>query len=134
LRAAPGARYQHGMTHQEIPRDELHATLRARGEVDSELEPHLVDSFLDRIERSIDTRADARIEARLRAHGALRSPQQERNSGPAASTVVLALGSIGCGIGATGAASALGDVTGFLVAVTAWLSIAAINIAHALRR
>src|SRR6201999_359909 len=94
LRAATGARYQHGMAHQEIPRDELHATLRARGEGGSELEPHLVDSFLDRIERSIDTRADARIEARLRAHDALRSPQQERNSGPAASTVVLALGSI----------------------------------------
>jgi hypothetical protein len=121
------------MADPEIPRDELHATLRARTEVGRELEPHLIDSFLDRIERSIDARADARIEARLRARGALGASRQDRG-GPAASTVVLALGSFGCGIGATGAASALGDVTGFLTAVTAWLAIAAINVAHALRR
>jgi hypothetical protein len=121
------------MGDPEIPRDELQATLRARTEVDRELEPHLVDSFLDRIERSIDARADARIEARLRAYGALRPARHERG-GPSASTVVLALGSMAFGVGATGAASALGDVMGFLVAATAWLAIAAINVAHALRR
>jgi len=121
------------MADPEIPRDELHATLRARTEVGRELEPHLIDTFLDRIERSIDARADARIEARLRAYGAARSAPAERG-GPSASAVVLALGSMALGVGATGAASALGDVMGFLVAATAWVAIAAINVAHALRR
>jgi hypothetical protein len=121
------------MADPEIPRDELHATLRARTEVGRELEPHLINTFLDRIERSIDARADARIEARLRAYGAARSAPAER-AGPSASAVVLALGSMAFGVGATGAASALGDVMGFLVAATAWVAIAAINVAHALRR
>jgi hypothetical protein len=121
------------MADPEIPRDELEATLRARAEVGRELEPHLIDSFLDRIERSIDARADARIEARLRAHGALGATRQER-AGPAASTVVLALGSMAFGVGATGAASAFGDLMGFLASLAVWAAIALINVAHALRR
>jgi hypothetical protein len=121
------------MADPEIPRDELQATLRARTEVGRELEPHLIDSFLDRIERSIDARADARIEARLRAHGELGAPRQDRG-GPAGSTVALALGSMAFGVGATGAASAFGDVMGFLAAAVVWAAIAAINVAHALRR
>jgi hypothetical protein len=121
------------MAEPEIPRDELQATLRARTEVGRELEPHLIDSFLDRIERSIDARADARIEARLRAHGGLGTARQDR-PGPAASTVALALGSMAFGVGATGAASAFGDVMGFLAAAVVWAAIAAINVAHAVRR
>jgi hypothetical protein len=38
------------------------------------------------------------------------------------------------GVGATGAASAFGDVMGFLAAAVVWAAIAAINVAHALRR
>jgi hypothetical protein len=121
------------MADPEIPRDELQATLRARTEVGRELEPHLIDTFLDRIERSIDARAEARIEARLRAHGGLRAVQPARG-GPPASTVVLALGSMAFGVGATGAASAFGDVMGFLAAAVVWAAIAVINVAHALRR
>jgi hypothetical protein len=119
------------MPDPEISREELQAALRARGELGRDLEPHLIDTFLDRVERSIDARADARIEARLRAHGALGARER---TGPSAATVLLALGSMGCGIGATGAATALGDVMGFLAAVTAWAAIAVINVAHALRR
>jgi hypothetical protein len=133
LRGAAAARYQRSMADPEIPRDELQATLRARTEVDRELEAHLVDAFLDRVERSIDARADARIEARLRAHGAAHAREPTR-PGPSGTSVLLALGSIAFGIGATGAASAFGDVMGFLAAVTVWLAIAAINVAHALRR
>jgi hypothetical protein len=121
------------MPDPEIPRDELQAALRARTELGRDLEPHLIDTFLDRVERAIDARADARIEARLRAHGAQREPQRER-PGPSGTSVLLALGSMGFGIGATGAATALGDVMGFLAAVTAWAAIAVINVAHALRR
>lgn len=122
------------MADPEIPRDELQATLRARTEVGRELEPHLIDTFLDRIERSIDARADARIEARLRAYGALGATRERPSPGPSGTTVVLALGSMALGVGATGAATAFGDVTGFLAAVAVWTAIAAINVAHALRR
>ena len=122
------------MADPEIPRDELQATLRARSEVGRELEPHLIDSFLDRIERSIDARADARIEARLRAYGGLGAARERPNPGPSGTTVLLALGSMAFGVGATGAATAFGDLMGFLAAVAVWTAIAAINVAHALRR
>lgn len=122
------------MPSPELPRDELEAALRARGELDRELEPHVIDSFLDRVERSIDARVDARIDARIAAHAPERRPQDDRSSGPGAGSVILGLGSIGCGIGATGAATGMGGTEGFLVAVVAWLAIAAINVAQALRR
>jgi hypothetical protein len=105
---------------------------RARSELDRELEQHVIDSFLDRIERSIDARVDARIDARMAAR--MKEQPQKQESGPSFGSVVLALGSIGCGIGATGAATGMGGSEGFLVAVIAWLAIAAINVANAVHR
>jgi hypothetical protein len=122
------------MPTPELPRDELEAALRARGELDRELEPHVIDSFLDRVERAIDARVDARIDARLQQRVKAEVARQEPSSGPGAGSVVLALGSIGCGIGVTGAATGMGGVEGFIVAVVAWIAIGAINVAHALRR
>jgi hypothetical protein len=119
------------MAVPEIPRDELQAALHARGELDRELEPHVIETFLDRVERTIDARVDARIEARLRVY----APEHRRS--PTTSsfwTVTLALGSMSLGVGATGAASALEDPFSFLVSVTAWIAIAVINLAHAPRR
>jgi hypothetical protein len=121
------------MPDPQIPREELQAALDARSELGRDLEPHLIDTFLDRVERSIDARADARIEARLRAHGAL-GARERTNPGPSGTTVLLALGSMAFGVGATGAATAFGDVMGFLAAVAVWAAIAVINVAHALRR
>jgi hypothetical protein len=122
------------MPSPELPRDELEAALRARGELDRELEPHVIDSFLDRVERSIDARVDARIDARMAARGPARRPADEGSSGPGTGSVILGLGSIGCGIGVTGAATGMGGTEGFLVAIVAWLAIALINIANAVRR
>ena len=118
------------MSTPELPRDELEAAFRARRELDRELEPHVIDTFLDRVERSIDARVDARVEARMRA----RPPESRRSGGTSFGSVVLALGSIGMGIGATGAATGMGELEGFLVAVIAWIAIGAINVAYALRR
>jgi hypothetical protein len=115
----------------EIPRDELHAAVRARGELDRELEPHLIETFLDRVERTIDARVDARIDARMKAYG----HDRQRSKGMSSFwTVALALGSMALGIGAIGAASALDDPFSFLVGVTAWIAIAVINLAHVPRR
>jgi hypothetical protein len=121
------------MSTPELPRDELEAALRARSELDRDLDPHVIDSFLNRVERSIDARVDARIDARLAAR--MRSEaDQHRPSGPSAGSVVLALGSMGFGIGATGAATGMGGTEGFLVAIVAWVAIGLINVAYAVRR
>ncbi len=48
--------------------------------------------------------------------------------------MILGPGSIGCGIGVTAAATGMGGTEGFLVAILAWLAIALINIANAVRR
>ena len=115
----------------EIPRDELQAALRARGELDRELEPHVIDAFLDRVERSIDARVDARVEARIRASVPERASDRPRSGG---GSIFLALGSIGLGIGATGAANGMGGSEGVIVAIVAWVAIALINIANAVHR
>jgi hypothetical protein len=121
-----------GMAEPEIPRDELQAALRARGELDRELEPHVIDAFLDRVERSIDARVDARVEARIRASVPERASDRPRTGG--GGSIFLALGSIGLGIGATGAANGMGGSEGVIVAIVAWIAIALINIANAVHR
>jgi hypothetical protein len=121
------------MPDPQIPREELQAALDARSELGRDLEPHLIDTFLDRVERSLDARVVARMEARLRALGAL-GARERASPGPSGTTVLLALGSMAFGVGATGAATAFGDVMGFLAAVAVWTAIAVINVAHALRR
>lgn len=45
-------------------RDELQAAIAARREVGEELEPHVIDAFVERIERRIDERMRERAPAR----------------------------------------------------------------------
>ena len=47
-----------------VPREELKATLEARRELGAELEPQLVESFLDKIDRGLDERIDAKLAGR----------------------------------------------------------------------
>ena len=44
------------MSEDLVPRDELQATIAARKELDADIEPALVDSFVERIERRIAAR------------------------------------------------------------------------------
>ena len=46
----------------------------------------------------------------------------------------VALGSIGMGVLATASADGLGDLGGTIATVAAWLAIAVVNVAHALRQ
>jgi hypothetical protein len=50
---------------EEQTKHELEATLAARRELGPEHETHLIDGFLDRIEREIDRRVDERVAARV---------------------------------------------------------------------
>jgi hypothetical protein len=94
-----------------LPREELEAALEARRELGREREPEVVDSFLARIERQIDARADARLGRRGRP-------------GTDWGFVLLAIASLGIGIGVTG--TALGTDHAWVAAV-AWLAIVLVN-------
>ena len=45
------------MSEDVVPRDELRAVIEARKEVDEDLEPALVDAFVERIERGLEQRS-----------------------------------------------------------------------------
>jgi hypothetical protein len=107
------------MPEPTVDRHDLETALEARRELGPEYEPQVVDSFLERIERRLDERVGAQRPS-------------ERRPIP----LLLPLGSLGIGIGATGAAlgPTNGGAGGIIVAIIAWLAIAIVNVAYALRR
>ncbi len=119
LEPAVQAAYNSLVSAGEIPREELTSALEARRELGPELEPHLVDGFLERVGTAIDRRVDARLEERT-----------ERQA-PGPIHLGLPLGSIALGIPVTGAA---GSTVGLAGVIVAWIAIALINVAYALRR
>jgi hypothetical protein len=107
------------MPEPTVDRHEVETALESRRELGPEYEPQVIDSFVDRIER--------RVEERLRE----RRPSERRPI-----PLLLPLGSLGIGIGATGAAlgPTNGSGGGIVVAIIAWLAIMIVNVAYALRR
>jgi hypothetical protein len=102
-----------------VLKQELQAAMEARKELGDDMEPAVIDAFVERIERRLEHREGTREPA-------------ERRPIP----VLLPLGSLGIGIGATGAAlgPTNGSAGGILVAIIAWIAIAVVNAAYALRR
>jgi hypothetical protein len=120
-----------GMANPELSRDELEVALRARGELDRELEPHVIDAFLDRVERNIDARVDARLQAR----GEVAVDRAKPSQGSSPGTVILPLGSMFLGVLATAAVADLGSATAqVVIAIVAWIAIVAVNVVYAARR
>jgi hypothetical protein len=93
-----------------VEREDVQAAIEARRELGEELEPHVIDSFIERIEKRIDAR-----------------------QAPYRSVTPLALGSLGAGVGATAVASGM-ESGGIVVAIIAWIAIAIVNVAYARRR
>ena len=115
------------MAEPRVERDELIAALAARRELGAELEPAVIDSFVERLERAIDARVDREVERRMQS-----LPRQRGGGGGfGIGHIILALGSLGIGVGATGAATGMGDAAGVVVALVAWAAIALVNIAYA---
>jgi hypothetical protein len=79
----------------------------------------VIDSFVERIERRLDKRSRGRKPAE-----------------PTSIPLLLPLGSLGIGIAATGASlgPTHGGAGGIAVAIIAWIAIAIVNLAYALRR
>ena len=100
-----------------VDREEVHAALEARRELGWDYEPEIIDSFLDRIEHRLERRhRDAR-----------------QHKPPEPPGLVVPLATVGMGIATTGAASGI-HPGGFIVAIIAWIAIAIVNVAHAMRR
>ena len=104
------------MAQDPVTREEVAAMIAARRELGPEMEPAVIDSFLDRVEAAAEKRADAKPAVR------------ERASGVGAG---LAIVSLGTGIPITAIAAEQGGVAGIALA---WLGIVGVNVAHALRR
>jgi hypothetical protein len=101
-----------------VDRRDVESALETRRELGPEYEHHVVDSLVRQIEQRLDERL------------AERRPREHRPI-----PILLPLGSLGLGIGATGAA--LGPThggSGIVVAIIAWIAIAVVNVAYALRR
>ena len=103
------------MTETRISREDVESAVGARRELGSELEPEVVDAFLERVERSID----ARVAERTAVKQSLRDPGQ---------TLALSIVSLGTGIPITAIAAEQGGVLGIALA---WAGIAAVNVANA---
>ena len=95
------------MAEERDLRHEAEATLLARQELGEELEPQLVDSFVDRIEEEIDRRA--------REEAAHRRPAKSHP----APMIPLALGSLGVAIPLIAIAGGIAKLPGIIAVCVA---------------
>jgi hypothetical protein len=107
------------------PRDDLRAALAARQELGSGFEPEIIDSFLDRLERTIEARVDARVSEQLAKSP---PPVPEKKSTSAEGIFASMLG----GTLASGVIGATMHADGAPVVALVWIVIMVVNIAHAL--
>jgi hypothetical protein len=140
-------------------RDEITASVAAHAELGSGYDTAVAEGLVERIGEEIDKRIDARLggpfqPAQPRPEGnqppAYRGPVAPTPSAPAAvppppaaprrvgglSGVVLGLGSMGLGLGATAVVVAhhVESVAALFMVLLIWAAIAAINIAHSQRK
>ena len=98
-----------------IERDELTAAIEARRELGTDLEPHIVDSFVERIERRVAERKESK-------------PAHKEDSG---GTLALAVVSLLAGIPITAIAATHGGIVAMAVV---WAGIVLVNLAYARAR
>jgi hypothetical protein len=92
-----------------VERDDIQAAIEARSELGGEMEPHVIDSFVDRIEKRIDERTTRRIPA-----------ERKGREG----SFVLALVSLAAAIPITAIAANYGGITAMVVV---WIGIVLLN-------
>jgi hypothetical protein len=106
------------MAQSELSREELAAAVEARREVGKDLEPHVIDGFLDRVGKAIDERVDERL---------AKSAPGDRGRGQ----IGLAVISLLFAIPLTGIGAGTAGLAGLLVV---WVAIVLVNLAYALKR
>ena len=107
------------MAETRITRDDVESAVAARQELGAEMEPAVVDAFLDKVDRAVEARAAGEA-GRKRGDG----------DGEGMS-FVLAIVSLGTGIPITAIAADAAGVQGIVVA---WAGIVGVNIAQRLKR
>jgi hypothetical protein len=107
------------MAETKIHREEIESAIAARRELGEEMEPAVVDAFVERVEQAIEARAAE--EAR---RGRMRGSDEGID-------FALAVISLGTGIPITAIAADAGGVQGMIVA---WLGIVGVNFAHRFKR
>jgi hypothetical protein len=105
-----------------ITRDDVESAVAARQELGPEMEPAVVDAFLDKVERAVEARSAAE-----KAERAYRGSYADDGG----TSFVLALVSLGTGIPITAIAADAGGVQGMIVA---WAGIVGVNVAQRLKR
>jgi hypothetical protein len=123
----------------QLAKDDITAAAAAHQELGPHFDGAVAESLVERIGEEIDKRVDARIGRR----GERRPLLPRRPDGAAGAlswpTTVLALGSMGLGIGATAVVlNPNGDSRvssgQIFLALVIWLILGVINVAHARRR
>lgn len=102
-----------------ITADDVAVTLAVREDLGPQHDPAVIAEFLDRVGAAIDARVDARA-------AAARGPERPADGGPP-----IAFFSLAFGIPITAIAGGQAGLGGIALA---WAGIAAVNVAHALRR
>jgi hypothetical protein len=118
----------------QVAREDIAAAAAAHHELGSDYDGAVAEGLIERIGAEIDKRVDARLGQRDDKPVEHRRDSQPS---PAARTswsmVVLALGSMGLGIGATGTILGNNNGAGYVV-VLIWIIIGIINVSYARRR
>lgn len=105
--------------HRTISADDVAVTLAVRDDLGPQHDPAVIAEFLDRVGGAIDARVDERL-------AAARPPERASEGGPP-----IAFFSLIFGIPITAIAGGQAGLGGIAIA---WGGIAAVNLAHALRR
>lgn len=108
---------------ENFERSELEAVLETRRELGAELEPALVDSFAERIERVVEARVRAQYEVELERAEAARHGR--------GSQLALAIVSVTMAIPLTAIAVSFAGLPGMLAV---WVGIVLVNFAMAMQR
>jgi hypothetical protein len=124
----------------QLAKEDIAAAAAAHQELGPHFDGAVAESLVERIGEEIDKRVDARI-GRRGERRALSPRRPDGAAGPLSwPTTVLALGSMGLGVGATAVVlnnglSARGPSGGqVFLALVIWVILGVINVAHARRR
>jgi hypothetical protein len=107
------------MAQERISREDVASTIGARHELGEDLEPAVVDAFLEKVERAVDAQV---AESRKRSRGTGLDQGQR---------LALSIVSLGTGIPITAIAAEEGGVLGIMIV---WLGIAGVNVAQRFSR
>ena len=107
------------MPQPKLTRDDVSSMIGARRELGEEMEPAVVDAFLERVRAAIEAQA------------AERRPKQRGSIPDSGERLALAIVSLGTGIPITAIAAQAADALGIAIA---WIGIAAVNLTFSRRR